>query len=112
MLGWRDIWLCRFQLPGLGLFRQGYQGDVFLHSKNKGTFEAGDEVLLWRCVSVASGGTVVLYTLWYINIAIENHHFFMGNSTISMAIFNSYVSHCRRVYIYMCVCDYIYIYNR
>ncbi|CAL1173422.1 unnamed protein product [Cladocopium goreaui] len=23
---------------------QGYQGDVFLHSKNKGTFEAGDEV--------------------------------------------------------------------
>eukprot|EP00438_Fugacium_kawagutii_P011706 Skav231761 [mRNA] locus=scaffold695:176775:189959:- [translate_table: standard] len=24
---------------------QGYQGDVFLHSKNKGTFEAGDEAM-------------------------------------------------------------------
>ena len=31
-------------------------------------------------------------TLWWTNIAMENHHFFMGKSTISMAIFNCYVS--------------------
>ena len=28
---------------------------------------------------------------------MENHHFSMGNSTISMAIFHSYVSHYQRV---------------
>ena len=31
-------------------------------------------------------------TLWWTNIAMENHHFFMGKSTISMAMFNCYVS--------------------
>ena len=33
-----------------------------------------------------------LNTLWWTNIAMENHRLFMGKSTISMAIFNCYVS--------------------
>ena len=31
-------------------------------------------------------------TLWWTNIAMENHHAINGKSTISMAIFHCYVS--------------------
>ena len=40
----------------------------------------------------------LLDTLWEFNIAMERSTIFlMGQSTISMAIFNSYVSHYQRV---------------
>ena len=37
-------------------------------------------------------------TLWWTNIAMENHHAINGNSTISMAIFNSFLYVHQRVY--------------
>ena len=39
----------------------------------------------------------MLYPLANVHITMEDHHFLMGKLTLSMAIFNSYVSHYQRV---------------
>ena len=38
-----------------------------------------------------------VYPLVNVYITMENHHFFMGNSTINMAIFNSFLYVYQRV---------------
>ena len=40
-------------------------------------------------------------TLWWTNIAMENHHFLMGTSTISMAIFHGKMWVHQRVFVYL-----------
>ena len=54
-----------------------------------------------RFLSVKQCLIHIIYPLVICYITMERSTlFFMGKSTISMAMFNSYVSHCQRVYIY------------
>ena len=42
-------------------------------------------------------GILTGYLVVMIDIAMENHHFFLGKAPIFIAIFHSYVSHYHRV---------------
>ena len=97
LVGWTSIYQLFWCSPGV----QGFDTLPYIHN-----ISTQCVYILYTCIvrswkrltSNSQRWCQNSYPLVNIQKTMENHHLFMGKSTISMAIFNSYVSHYQRVF--------------